>query len=62
MLPGYYDRGCNSVGSVAMGSGLGFLGGMMVGEMMSDSGDYGGVGYGGGGGGGDDGGFAADVT
>jgi len=57
VLPGYYDRGCNTVGSVAMGSGMGFLGGMMVGGMMSDSGDYGGMGYGSGGGGGDDGGF-----
>jgi hypothetical protein len=58
--PGYYDRGYHSGGSVAMGAGMGFLGGMMVGEMMSDSGDYGGGGYGGGGGGGD-GGFAADM-
>ena len=57
--PGYYDRGYHSSGSVALGAGMGFLGGMMVGEMMSDSGDYGGGGYGGGGGG--DGGFAADM-
>jgi len=51
-----------------MGAGMGFLGGMMVGEMMSDAGHHGGGGYGGdyggGGGGGDfggDGGFAADM-
>jgi hypothetical protein len=29
--PGYYDRGYHSGGSVAMGAGMGFLGGMMVG-------------------------------
>lgn len=53
-----------SGGTVAMGAGMGFLGGMMMGEMMADAGhgggDYGGGGYGGGGGdmGGD---FAADM-
>lgn len=54
-------------GTVAMGAGMGFLGGMMVGDMMADAGGhYGGGGYGGDyGGGGDfgggDGGFAADM-
>ena len=55
-----------SGGSVAMGAGMGFLGGMMVGEALSDAGHHGGYGgdYGGGGGGdfgGGDGGFAADM-
>eukprot|EP00310_Coccolithus_braarudii_P013309 CAMPEP_0183353346 /NCGR_PEP_ID=MMETSP0164_2-20130417/33201_1 /TAXON_ID=221442 /ORGANISM="Coccolithus pelagicus ssp braarudi, Strain PLY182g" /LENGTH=184 /DNA_ID=CAMNT_0025526005 /DNA_START=233 /DNA_END=787 /DNA_ORIENTATION=- len=63
-----------SGGGVAMGAGMGFLGGMMVGEMLSDGGhhhgygggDYGGGDYGGGdyGGSGDFGGggdFAADM-
>ena len=44
-------------GSVAMGAGMGFLGGMMVGDMMADAGHHGGGGdYGGGGGD-----FAADM-
>lgn len=51
-------------GNVAMGAGMGFLGGMMVGDMLSHHhGGYGGD-YGGGfsGGGGDCGGdFAADM-
>jgi len=57
-----------SGGNVAMGAGMGFLGGMMVGEMMSGGhhgygGDYGGGDYGGGGGdfGGGDAGFSADM-
>ena len=63
--PGY--GGGYGGGSVAMGAGMGFLGGMMVGDMMSShhhgggyGGDYGGGDYGGGGdfGGGD---FAADM-
>lgn len=63
--PAGYPHHGYSGGNVAMGAGMGFLGGMMVGEMMSDVGHHGGYGgdYGGGGGdfGGGDGGFAADM-
>ena len=38
-------------GTVAAGAGMGFLGGMMVSNMMHDGGGYGGGGYGDGGGG-----------
>lgn len=63
MHPGYGYGG----GTVAMGAGMGFLGGMMMGEALSDhghhgGGDYGGGDYGGGdygGGGGDFGGSCA---
>lgn len=64
-----YPHGCYpaqpgySGGNVAMGAGMGFLGGMMVGEMMADAGHYHGGGYGGdyGGGGGDYGGGGGDM-
>mmetsp|Transcript_9872 Transcript_9872/g.24429 ORF Transcript_9872/g.24429 Transcript_9872/m.24429 type:complete len:235 (+) Transcript_9872:17-721(+) len=54
--PASYGTSCG--GNVAMGAGMGFLGGMVLSDMMSHS-HYGGGGdYGGGGG---DGGFAADM-
>jgi len=68
--PAQQQGGGYGGGSVAMGAGMGFLGGMMVGDMMADAGhhgggDYGGGGgYDGGGGGGFDGGggdFSADM-
>lgn len=59
--PVYHQSGYSG-GSVAMGAGMGFLGGMMMGDMLADAGhhggDYGGGGDFGGGGGGD---FAADM-
>ena len=64
---GYGGGGYGGGGNVAMGAGMGFLGGMMMGEMMADAGHHGGGDYGGGdyGGGGDFGGgggdFAADM-
>lgn len=44
-------------GTVAAAGGAGFLGGMLVGEAISDAGDHGHYGGGGGGYGGDGGGF-----
>lgn len=46
---------------VAGGAATGFVGGMLVGEMLDHGGGYGGGGYGGGGYGGEGGGYGGDM-
>ena len=59
----HHGGGYGGGGTVGMGAGMGFLGGMMMGEMIADAGHSGYGGDYGGGGGGDFGGgaFAADM-
>ena len=59
----HHGGGYGGGGTVGMGAGMGFLGGMMMGEMIADAGHHGGYGGDYGGGGGDFGGgdFAADM-